>query len=79
MGEFEVAAGGENRPLLNEQLGIHKFDGLAVLRLASTPAVLIEVGVIVNPVEEHNLLRQSVQVAIATAIASGISSCVSKR
>lgn len=69
---------GENRPLFNAHLGIHKYDGLAVLRLASTPAVLIEAGVIVNPIEEPILLRPSVQIAVASAIAFGISSCVSK-
>lgn len=68
---------GENRPLLNARLGVHRFDGLVVLRLASTPAVLIEAGVIVNPIEERNLLQPSVQVAIAAAIANGIISCVS--
>jgi N-acetylmuramoyl-L-alanine amidase len=69
---------GENRPLLNAHLGIHKYDGLAVLRLASTSAVLIEAGVIVNPLEERILLQPSVQFAVASAIAIGISACVPK-
>lgn len=43
---------GENRPLLDARLGIHRFDNLAVLRTATMPAVLLESGVIVNRQEE---------------------------
>ena len=60
IGEALVAAGekpslyhaepiaGENRPLLDRRLGVHRFDGLAVLKTATMPAVLVEAGVIVN-------------------------------
>lgn len=43
---------GENRPLLSREFGVYRFDGLAVLRNAQIPAVLIEVGVIINRDEE---------------------------
>ncbi|MBB4287470.1 N-acetylmuramoyl-L-alanine amidase [Roseospira goensis] len=43
---------GENRPLLDEALGIHDFADLVVLKAAPMPAVLIEAGVIVHPEEE---------------------------
>ena len=44
---------GENRPLLDRRLGVHRFDGLAVLKTATMPAVLVEAGVIVNPTTRH--------------------------
>lgn len=44
---------GENRLLLDPQLGIYAFDELVVLRRAQSPAVLLEAGVIVNPADER--------------------------
>ena len=52
-----IAIPGENRPLLNAQYGIHRYDNLAVLKKAKSPAVLVEAGVIVNPLEERELLK----------------------
>ncbi|MCQ4384037.1 N-acetylmuramoyl-L-alanine amidase, partial [Clostridioides difficile] len=46
---------GENRPLIDPQLGIHRCDDLVVRRTAPIPAVLVEAGVIVNPDEEARL------------------------
>lgn len=43
---------GENRPLLNPQLGIYQYDRLAVLRHSKIPAVLLEVGVITDIQDE---------------------------
>ena len=43
---------GENRLALDRRLGVHRFDGLAVLKTATMPAVLVEAGVIVNPDDE---------------------------
>lgn len=43
---------GENRPLLNRALGIYQYDHLTVLRHSRVPAVLLEVGVIVDPKDE---------------------------
>ena len=45
---------GENRPLINRDLGIYTAP-FAVLRYATVPAVLFEVGVIANREEEHDL------------------------
>ena len=47
---------GEGRPVVDARLGIMRFDGLAVLRTASMPAVLLEAGIIVNRVEEEALM-----------------------
>ncbi|MBB1598275.1 cell wall hydrolase [Achromobacter sp. UMC46] len=87
IGEQLVAAGekpslyhaepiaGENRPLLDRRLGVHRFDGLAVLKTAPVPAVLVEVGVIVNPDEERRLARPEVIKRLAQAIANGARDC----
>jgi hypothetical protein len=43
---------GENRELVNPELGIYRFDDLIVLKSAAMPAALLECGVIVNRSEE---------------------------
>ncbi|WP_179402209.1 N-acetylmuramoyl-L-alanine amidase family protein [Burkholderia guangdongensis] len=66
---------GENRPLLDAHLGIHRFDDLVVLRTAPIPAVLVEAGVIVNPDEEQRLARPDTIAKLSEAIAGGIETC----
>lgn len=46
---------GERRPLVEENLGIYRFDDLKILYGIPTPAVLLEAGVIVNREEELRL------------------------
>lgn len=62
---------GENRPLLNRQLGIYAAP-FAVLRYATMPAVLFEVGIIVNRAEEQELedpkVRAEIQVQLLSAL-----------
>lgn len=91
IGERLVAAGerpslyhaqpirGENRPLIDPQLGIHRFDDLVVLRTAPIPAVLVEAGVIVNPDEEARLARRETIQRLSTAIAAGIDACTAPK
>lgn len=67
---------GENRPLIDTTLGIHRFDDLVVLKTASMPAVLIEAGVIANPSEEARLARRDTVDRLASAITQGIESCL---
>lgn len=43
---------GENRQLLDANLGIYAFDDLVVLKQARSPALLLEAAVIVNPADE---------------------------
>ncbi len=66
------AIAGESRPLLDERLGIYRFDNLAMLRRSQVPAVLIECGVIVNRDEEAQLStdehRQKIVAAIVAAV-----------
>lgn len=66
---------GENRPLIDPALGIHRFDDLVVLRTAPIPAVLVEAGVIVNPDEEARLARRETIQKLSAAIAGGIDAC----
>lgn len=65
---------GENRELLDAELGIYRFDQLLVLRNTLSPAVLLEVGVIVDPSDEKvvsDRVKQDaiVQVTVAAVLA----------
>lgn len=68
---------GENRPLIDKALGIHRFDDLVVLKTATSPAVLIEAGVIINRSEAERLAKPRTIQTLAGAIAKGIGRCVS--
>lgn len=70
-----AAIPGENRRLLDRSRGIHRYDGLAVLRHAQAPAVLLEVGVMVNPHELAKLRSPAWQRATAAQVAAGIEAC----
>ncbi|WP_299438699.1 N-acetylmuramoyl-L-alanine amidase [uncultured Rhodospira sp.] len=63
---------GENRPLLDRDLGIYDFADLVVLKAAAMPAVLIEAGVIVHPEEEARLRDPFHQDILADAITRGV-------
>jgi N-acetylmuramoyl-L-alanine amidase len=67
---------GENRPLIDRALGVHRFDDLVVLKTAPVPAVLVEVGVIANPDEEIRLADPATVKRQAGAIARGIAACL---
>ncbi|MBF0110049.1 MAG: N-acetylmuramoyl-L-alanine amidase [Magnetococcales bacterium] len=59
---------GERHALFNARLGIYCYDDLVVLRTASMPAVLVEVGVIINRQEEVILSREETRNKVARAI-----------
>jgi N-acetylmuramoyl-L-alanine amidase len=59
---------GEGRPLLDRRLGIYRFDELEVLRLAACPAVLLEVGVLVDEVDEAYVSDPARREAVADAV-----------
>jgi N-acetylmuramoyl-L-alanine amidase len=67
---------GENRPFADERTGVHYFDDLVVLKSAQQPAVLIEAGVIVNPVDELKVTGREGRQRLASAIASGAAECL---
>ncbi|MBI5593223.1 MAG: N-acetylmuramoyl-L-alanine amidase [Deltaproteobacteria bacterium] len=59
---------GEGRPLLDADLGIYQYDDLVVLKQSKIPAVLLEVGVIVDPSDEAYVTRPEHQESIVNAI-----------
>lgn len=63
---------GERRPLVDDALGVYRYDGLAVLHAAAAPAVLVEAGVIVNRTEEADLAGPTRQMQTARAIARAV-------
>lgn len=70
---------GENHPFIDRRLGVHRYDGLAVLRTAPMPAVLVEAGVIINPEEEARLGQPETIRRLAWAIARGVDACLMGR
>jgi len=71
-----VPVDGENRPFADEMRGVHYFDDLVVLKTAKQPAVLIEAGVIVNPIDEQTVSSAKGRSRLADAIASGAGGCL---
>ena len=69
---------GESRPFADEANGVHYYDNLAVARSAAMPAVLVEVGVIVNRDEERRMRDPVVRGRIAQAVAEGAEDCLAK-
>ena len=65
---------GEGRPFLDPKLGVFRYDGLLVLRLARVPAVLFEAGVIANPEEELVLEDPDRRAFMVAAMVKGITS-----
>ncbi|HEY9569075.1 MAG TPA: N-acetylmuramoyl-L-alanine amidase, partial [Thalassobaculum sp.] len=63
---------GEGRRLLDPIRGIYAGDFLKILRTAAAPAVLVEVGVIKNPVEEQQLSEPHTVDTLAAAIADAV-------
>jgi N-acetylmuramoyl-L-alanine amidase len=67
---------GSGREFADEANGVHFFDGLAVLRRATMPALLFEAGVIVNRDEEAMLAQDATRERMARAIADGLPACI---
>jgi len=63
---------GENRPLLDAQFGIYRFDGLVVLRTATMPAVLLESAIILNRAEEQAVAHGNHEQKVAAAVTSAV-------
>ena len=63
---------GENRPLLDKDRGIYRFDNLVVLRQASMPALLLECGIILNRDEELRVSSPAYRQKIADAIIAAV-------
>jgi len=63
---------GENRVLLDKRLGIYIFDDLKVLKNAKSPAILLEAGVIVSPMDEQRVQTPKFMNDISLAILKAI-------
>jgi N-acetylmuramoyl-L-alanine amidase len=63
---------GEGRPLLDPRLGIYRYDDLAVLANAPCPAVLLEVGVIVDEVDEAHVSDPGRRAALVDAVVQAV-------
>lgn len=64
---------GENRPLIDSERGVYRFDSLILLKNTKMPAVLVECGVIVNRNEEQLLSTDDHQKKLALALTKAIS------
>ena len=69
---------GENKPFADRRNGVHYYDNLIVLKTASTPAVLLEAGVIVNRDEELKVQSEETRTRIAAAVAQGVGRCLAR-
>jgi N-acetylmuramoyl-L-alanine amidase len=70
---------GENRLLLDEYLGIYRYDELQLLRSAKIPALLMEAGVIINRDEEVLLRDPAYQNALVKAIMQAVDTYAQQR
>lgn len=69
---------GENRQVLDAELGIYIFDDLVVLKNSQSPAILFEAGVIVNPIDEERIRSKEFKTNVSKAIANTISTIQAK-
>lgn len=63
---------GERRPLLDASLGVYRYDGLAVLKHAKIPAILLEAGIIINRDEELVVSSDQFKASVASAIVGAV-------
>jgi len=63
---------GEGRPLLDPGLGIYRFDELGVLKQVACPAVLLEVGVLVDETDEAYVSSPANREALVGAIVQAL-------
>jgi N-acetylmuramoyl-L-alanine amidase len=64
------------RPYADALHAVHYYDGLAVLRHATMPALLFEAGVVKNRDEELLLVDPVRQARMADGIATAIAACL---
>jgi N-acetylmuramoyl-L-alanine amidase len=63
---------GENRKLINKNIGLYDFDDLIVLKTSNAPALLIECGIIINRKDELMLKSKKFQEKFTDAIIESI-------
>jgi N-acetylmuramoyl-L-alanine amidase len=62
---------GENRPLLDTDTGVYRFDGLRVLK-TNTPSLLVEAAVITNDLDEKLADSDAFRATFARALAGAV-------
>lgn len=70
---------GEDRPWVNEDLGVYRTDNLIVLKGTNAPAALLEAGVIVNRAEELQLASPRRREIVADAVSSAMAKFCASR
>jgi N-acetylmuramoyl-L-alanine amidase len=70
---------GENREILDADLGVFEFRNLKVLREAEAPAILLEAGIIVNRAEEIELASPARRHLVAGAIVDAVTAMCTGR
>jgi N-acetylmuramoyl-L-alanine amidase len=63
---------GENRPVVDGNVGVFRYDHLVVLRSVNSPAVLMESAVIVHPDDELNALNPAFQAEIGDSVVAAV-------
>jgi N-acetylmuramoyl-L-alanine amidase len=63
---------GEGRLLVDDKVGVYRYDGLFVLRSSAAPAVLMEAGIIVNRRDELVLASPGGQDRIGAAVLGAV-------
>ena len=70
---------GENRELIDKELGIYRFDDLVVLRTAKCPAVLFESGVIINPYDDQLVKTHEYKNKVAESMLEMVKTAIVKK
>lgn len=70
---------GENRELIDRELGIYLFDDLVVLRTAQCPAILFESGVIINPYDDLLVKSHEYRTKIAQSMLEMVNFAISNK
>jgi N-acetylmuramoyl-L-alanine amidase len=63
---------GEGRPLLDPVLGVYRYDDLKILKAVTCPAVLLEVGVLVDETDEAYVADPEHRGAVVDAVVSAV-------
>ena len=71
--------GRHQRPLLNRETGVYRYDELVVLRTTSMPAVLLEAGSIINRDEELEMDSPERRNIISSGVAAAVKQFCDRR
>jgi N-acetylmuramoyl-L-alanine amidase len=69
---IEKIMGSRQRPLIDAEAGVYRYDALLVLKNTHVPSVLLEAGSIINREEEWKLALPQYRAPIAAAVADAV-------